>query len=145
MRKKKRKLPRLDLNCTRHSETPCTNCGKLLDAASMIGVEGDMRGPQGGDITVCLKCRHIMAYNDDLSLRDLTDEEIVDVAGNPQLVATVTLMGAYDKEREVEARRRDGKPQAGDEETRRQVHRAARRAAESFLKASGSAKSGSKR
>jgi hypothetical protein len=117
----------------------------MLDAASLIGVDGDMRGPRGGDITVCLRCRHVMAYNDDLSLRDLTDKEVVDIAGEPTLVATVVLMGAYDQEREIEARRRAGNPQVGDEEVSRQVHRAARRAALAFLKEVSAAQAGPKR
>jgi hypothetical protein len=86
-----------------------------------------------------------MAYNDDLSLRDLNDEEVVDVAGDPVLVATIELMGAYKQEGEVEARRRAGNPQAGDEEASRSLHRAARRAAESFLAEVSAAQAGPKR
>jgi hypothetical protein len=145
MGEKKRKLPRLDIKVTRHAASPCINCRTMLDTSSLIDLEDDMRGPRGGDVTVCLKCRHVMAYNDDMSLRDLNDEEIVDIAGMPQLVATVKLMGAYDQEKELAARRRAGNPQVGDEEVSRQVHRAARRAAIAFLKESRAAQARSKR
>jgi hypothetical protein len=108
----------------------------------MIGMGGE-HSPRDGDMTVCLYCRHVMIYNADLSLRNPTDEEIVEIAGDPALVATITLMGAYGQEQELEARRRDGNPQAGDEKARRQIHRQARRAAIAFIKARLGATSGS--
>ena len=119
---------------TRHTSSPCLNCGALLDASSVYSQERRVR-PGEGDITICLMCRHVMAYKADLSLRPLTDEEIVEVAGDPRLVSMIDLVGAYQKDKELETRRREGRPQAGDKEARRQVHRQARRAAIAFLTA----------
>jgi len=119
---------------TRHIESPCLGCGARIDASSIFA--GDpSRSPGEGDITICLHCRHVMAYKADLSLRPLTDEEIVEVAGDPRLVSMIDLVGAYQKDKELETRRREGRPQAGDKEARRQVHRQARRAAIAFLTA----------
>lgn len=135
----------LSASTTRHTKSPCLSCGRGLDASSMIGVGDEVVSPGEGDITVCLYCRHVMVYTADLSLRNLTDEEVVEIAGDPRLVSTVTLMGAYHQEQELEARRRAGESQAGDEEASRQVRRQARRAAIAFLKASGGAGSRSER
>lgn len=122
---------------TRHTESPCLNCGKRIDAASVFGVGEDaVRPPGEGDITICLHCRHVMAYTADLTLRALTDEEVVDIAGDPRLVSSIELMGAYAKDKELATRRRENRSQAGDEKVSRQVHRQARRAAIAFLKAS---------
>ena len=61
----------------------CVNCGKTVDWAFSIGSDAV---PEPGDITVCGLCGHIMAFSEDLTLRELSDEEIVDVAGDERLV-----------------------------------------------------------
>ena len=119
---------------TRHTESSCLNCGHRIDASSVYTAEAG-RAPRDGDISICLMCRHVMAYRADLSLRPLTDQEIVDVAGDPRLVSMIDLVGAYQKDKELAARRRENRAQAGDEEASRQVHRQARRAAIAFLTA----------
>jgi hypothetical protein len=130
-------MTELFASTTRHTKSLCLNCGETLDASSTFGVgEGEIR-PGEGDVTVCSMCRHVMIYHADLSLRNPTDEEIIEIAGDPKLVSTVTLMGAYHQEKELETRRRENRAQAGDEEASRQVRREARRAAIAFLKASG--------
>lgn len=48
-------------------------------------VNGDER-PTPGDITVCIYCGHIMAFADDLSFRELTGEEIHDIAGDERIL-----------------------------------------------------------
>lgn len=118
---------------TRHAGTPCPNCGTLLDAATIFGP--DLCAPSEGDISVCIGCRHILAFNADLSVRNLTDQEMLDVAGDQRLVAMIELLGAYHKEKELAARHRDGRSQAGDEEVSRQVRRQARRAAIAYVEA----------
>jgi len=62
----------------------CTNCGTILDAATSVGDHGI---PSEGDVTICIKCGHIMAFDSDLALRDLTGEEIVEFAGDPRIIA----------------------------------------------------------
>ena len=64
-------------------ESPCTNCHAKLNATSSSSEEDS---PNPGDITICLYCGHIMAYSDDMKLRDLTDEEVIEVAGHPDLI-----------------------------------------------------------
>jgi hypothetical protein len=62
----------------------CLACGVNLDAATFTGPE-DKR-PTPGAITICFYCGHIMAFAYDLTLRALTDEEMIEVAGHPTLL-----------------------------------------------------------
>jgi hypothetical protein len=69
----------------------CSCCGKPLDAAA--GVEdNDKAGPTPGAFSLCIYCGHLAAYADDLSLRELTDEETHEVAGDRQLLAIQRLI-----------------------------------------------------
>ena len=62
----------------------CLACGRSLNAAS--GVDHDHR-PSPGDVTVCLRCGHIMIFAEDLTPRDLTAEEVIEVAGDKRILA----------------------------------------------------------
>jgi hypothetical protein len=63
----------------------CTACGIECDTASGVADADGM--PESGDVTVCLACGHIMAFDHDLRLRDLTDDEVCEVAGDARLLA----------------------------------------------------------
>ena len=67
-------------------ESACTSCGKLLTAVSVLDHEEPVL-PSPGDFTVCITCGHIMGFNKDLSLRELTDAEMIEVAGNDGILA----------------------------------------------------------
>jgi hypothetical protein len=69
--------------------SPCTACGVVLDCASIVhqGNSTQPAMPKPGNITICIKCGHIMGFRDDLTLRDLTDEEAHKVAGDIRLRA----------------------------------------------------------
>ncbi len=69
-----------------HEITPgiCVNCGRLNDMATNVTAD---ELPTEGDATICFHCGHLMVFNADLSLRDLTDDEIMKWAGHPDLVA----------------------------------------------------------
>lgn len=71
---------------TRLSQSKCTACGYILDAAMD---SGHGRPPKNGDITICIKCSHIMAFGARLQLRDLNDEEYKFVAGNPEVLKII--------------------------------------------------------
>jgi hypothetical protein len=62
---------------------PCLNCQEWLDGAT--GVDHRNR-PYPGATTVCMYCGHIMVFADDLTFREPTDEEMVEIAGNPSLI-----------------------------------------------------------
>src|SRR5215475_5267482 len=65
----------------------CLNCGQLLDGACAVH-EGEPREhrPTAGDLTICICCGHIMAYADEGSFRELTDQEVRDAAGDERLL-----------------------------------------------------------
>ena len=64
-------------------ESACTNCGHSMNGALAVG---DDQAPVPGDVTLCIRCGHLMAFADDLTLRELTAAEAVDIAGDPILV-----------------------------------------------------------
>ena len=71
----------------------CLNCGKRLNAAATME---DMNArPDPGDMTVCFYCGHLMAFADDLSMRELTDEEILDAGGNETILEIQKMRAAY--------------------------------------------------
>jgi hypothetical protein len=76
----------------------CLNCGKQNDAATVpqIGESDQAIAPKPGDIAICFRCQHIMAYGDQPgSVRPLTDEEVIDVAGDPEIVKAQNLLGEF--------------------------------------------------
>lgn len=90
MKKPKRRAGRTVLTPEAHY----LNCRTLVDAATPI----DMRGkPKSGDITVCLYCGHVMAFADDLRMRELTSEEMHEVAGNRTILDIQRARGGMDK------------------------------------------------
>jgi hypothetical protein len=62
----------------------CLGCSKRMDGASAV----DHRGaPAPGHFTICIGCGHLMAFGDDMRLRNLTDAEMIEVAGDPRVIA----------------------------------------------------------
>ena len=62
---------------TRFPEMGCLRCGALMDAASHL--TDDDATPEPGDVTICLYCGMLMAFSEDLTFRELTEEEITKV------------------------------------------------------------------
>jgi len=77
----------------------CLDCGEALDAATSVG-DSDST-PSSGDVTICIKCGHIMAFDDLLRLRELTGEEIVDMAGDPRIIAIQKARVEIEKEKKA--------------------------------------------
>lgn len=74
----------------KQKESACLNCGYIMTHAFCVGEEAALPNP--GDYTLCINCAHLMCFADDLSLRDLTDKEIVAIAGDRRLlVATKAI------------------------------------------------------
>jgi hypothetical protein len=73
-------------------EQYCLNCGELTDALSQVAKPGDPRHSERPNenehwFTVCINCGHLMAVTPDLTLRELTDAELLGMAGDQRLVA----------------------------------------------------------
>jgi len=100
-------LPCLECNCsgvasccdaagskrdiTRTKLNSCLNCGKAIDAAAPVEIGA--RPPQPGDIAICLGCAHIHIYADDLTLRQPRDDEMVEIAGDQDILKAMTDLG----------------------------------------------------
>lgn len=61
----------------------------MLDAATSMGEDAV---PSDGDITICIKCGHIMAFENGLP-RNLTDAEMLHIAGDRRIVALQKIRG----------------------------------------------------
>ena len=66
-------------------KSTCLNCNEVAEAATPVSEQDAL--PEPGNITVCFKCGHLMAFADDLTLRALTGEEMVACAGDERIVA----------------------------------------------------------
>lgn len=61
---------------TRMPPTDCPECGKLLDGAAAPGSDAE---PKAGDFSICFGCQFIHVFNEDLSLRAPTEEDLMDL------------------------------------------------------------------
>lgn len=72
------------MTTTRVPMSRCLSCGKELDAVAGLH-EGDT--PDPGAVALCLACGHIAIFADDLTLRQPTREEELEIAGDPCILA----------------------------------------------------------
>lgn len=77
----------------------CLNCRRELDAATNI--DGKAVGVPPGSFTICVYCGHLMVYGDDSRLRELTDAEMIEVAGDPRLLAIQWARGKAIKAKRI--------------------------------------------
>lgn len=73
----------------RTPEFCCLNCGKSLDAATGVATE---TSPSSGDLSICFYCHHVMAYAEDLTLRELTEDEVVEIAGDREFILAMKML-----------------------------------------------------
>jgi hypothetical protein len=69
---------------TRLPLEPCIECGNLLDAASFPMSEKVK--PRPGDISMCVACGHLTAFTADMHRRALNDQEMHDIAADPNIL-----------------------------------------------------------
>lgn len=88
------------MSITRTPPSKCLNCGKLITAGAPTPdfpddskPNPDDSKPNPGDVAVCLDCAHVHIYADDLTLRAPTDDEMVDIAGDPEMIRAVEAIG----------------------------------------------------
>jgi hypothetical protein len=75
----------------------CTGCGRALNGAANVG--GD-EAPRPGDATVCMYCGHVMAFDSRMRLRNLTDKEMIEVAGDKRIITIQRARAAAEKARQ---------------------------------------------
>jgi hypothetical protein len=102
---------RLDAPEHRMPPCACLGCGKVLDAATVT--DGSAAAPHPGAVSVCFDCGYLQVFADDLSFRNLTDDEMVEIAGHPEIVMAGTALKPWKElyeqrhalsEAEIEAR-----------------------------------------
>jgi hypothetical protein len=81
--------PELIAKTTRHSTSSCLNCGYEIDAST---ITGSTHSPKPGNIGICIRCSHIMAYDEELKVRELTSEEMKAVAGNENVLRYINSL-----------------------------------------------------
>ena len=82
----------------RTDPTPCLKCGSVWDAAT--NTDGT-RNPRPDDITICFKCAHIMAFDDNLKFRELTPEERQEISKDTNI--QILVAGILAKSLELKA------------------------------------------
>lgn len=65
-------------------DSKCTACGYAMNGAICVGEDA---APDPGDFTVCIECGHLMIFGDGLILRNPTDAEMIEIAGDERLLA----------------------------------------------------------
>lgn len=80
------------MKTTRTSASACLNCGEPINMAT--AADGDWK-PTPGDVSVCLHCSYVAIFADDLTVREATDAEMVEMAGMPELLRAVEVTGRY--------------------------------------------------
>jgi len=71
-------------NTTKIDKFQCLNCGHGLDLATSTTAEHAM--PTPGDVSVCVYCGHLGVF-EEYGLRDLTSDEIYEIAGDERVLA----------------------------------------------------------
>jgi hypothetical protein len=81
-----------------HTAKPslCLNCGKFVDRAEAAIGKDDPK-PEPGDITICFGCGHVMAFDEELGLRELTKDEETKVADIPDIAKVRILIRVREK------------------------------------------------
>jgi hypothetical protein len=82
-----------DSNDVRTKPTPCLNCGKLLDACTPV--KNHDAKPDEGSLSLCWACGHLQVFQADGTFRELTGEEVVEVAGDPDIIMANTMRGPW--------------------------------------------------
>jgi hypothetical protein len=62
----------------------CIGCGAKIISATAINHN---QLPRVGCGLVCYRCGHIMVFDVELRMRDMTDDEMYRIAGDPTLIA----------------------------------------------------------
>lgn len=53
----------------------CPKCTYQFDCASLIA-NAESKGPQPGDLTLCIKCATILSFTEEMGLRLISDREL---------------------------------------------------------------------
>jgi hypothetical protein len=74
----------------------CINCGVILTGA--FAVDADHK-PEPGNISICADCGHIAMFADDLSMRELTAKEQIEIAGDMRILMAQRALASVRQQR----------------------------------------------
>lgn len=77
------------MTTTKMPPTSCLSCGTRLNTTTSLFGDAE---PSDGDITICLKCGHIMVFEDERP-RNPTDAEMHMFAGDRRIIAAQKARG----------------------------------------------------
>jgi hypothetical protein len=80
------------MKATYFPPAPCVECGAIMHRASRLG---EVRDPEPHDAAICVVCHHLMVFADDMKLRNPTDDEIVEMAGDPDVIRHMKALGPF--------------------------------------------------
>jgi hypothetical protein len=70
--------------------TACRECGTVNDAATVL--EPGYRRPDPGDVSICLYCRCLSVFNEDLTLREPSIDEMLKFARDLRVKTALKAM-----------------------------------------------------
>jgi hypothetical protein len=84
-------------------QSKCTNpaCGRPLNGAGLL--DQVQIPPSPGDASMCLYCRHLMIFGDNMVLREPTREEAIEIASAPDIFELQKFSLQYNKDRPHDA------------------------------------------
>lgn len=90
----------------------CLNCHLAMKGSTALNEDGSTVMPDEGSITICSECGHIMAFGEGLKLRELSDEEMLEVAGDKRiLIAQAALAEARKRRAAAKKQKKEKKEQ----------------------------------
>jgi hypothetical protein len=73
----------------------CLQCKAVNTAAASVGEKSET--PVPGSIVICSECGHIMAFDDNMQMRELTEKEMLDIAGDPRIITIQQIRKLFQK------------------------------------------------
>src|SRR5215471_4480147 len=71
--------------------TTCVECGEVSDCASLPEDRNGHHRPKAGNVSMGFSCGHLAIYNEDLSLREPTIDEMLAMGRDPKIRLLQTL------------------------------------------------------
>jgi hypothetical protein len=87
----------------RTTHCACLACGHRIDATSTV--KDETPAPKEGDFTICLYCSHLMVFTKNLRVRNLRGEEIIEAAGDKDILEVMKFTAAFKEWRDNEQKK----------------------------------------
>lgn len=84
----------------------CPRCHEQLHGVFAVLPSGEPRPPKPGDFSVCPDCGLIIRFNDDMSLRVLTEQDQKDMSSQPESALALALTSIRVQELALERKAR---------------------------------------